>query len=145
MFDPHMESQTSGVAIMLYFLTGVLAFSTNTHHYILDAFFMSYKLVPIMGSYPIASGLNDFVKASSNIFTIGLKIAAPIVALMFLINIAFAILGKAVPRMNVFILSFSVKIYAGLFLLLLTSTLIVKYILVEIDGIQMLMLKFIAQ
>ena len=55
--------------------------------------------------------------------------AAPFIALNFLVNISFAVLGKAVPKMNVFITSFAVRIMCGLPLLISSILLITAYIL----------------
>ena len=55
-------------------------------------------------------------------------IAAPFIALNFMINITFAILGKAAPKVNVFITSFAVRIIAGFTLLASSAALIVSYI-----------------
>jgi flagellar biosynthetic protein FliR len=49
--------------------------------------------------------------------------------LNFMINISFAVLGKAVPKMNVFMTSFSIRILSGLVLLVSSILLITSYIL----------------
>ena len=54
---------------------------------------------------------------TADILVVGLRIAAPFIALSFIINLGFSILGKAVPRMNVFIASVTVRLWAGLLLL----------------------------
>ncbi|MBT5717239.1 MAG: hypothetical protein HOI70_10015, partial [Opitutae bacterium] len=59
----------------------------------------------------------------------GTLIAAPFIALNFLINISFAVLGKAVPKMNVFMTSFSIRILSGLVLLVSSILLISSYII----------------
>jgi flagellar biosynthetic protein FliR len=46
----------------------------------------------------------------------------------FLINVSFAVLGKAVPKMNVFMTSFAVRILSGLVLLVSSLLLITSYI-----------------
>ena len=46
----------------------------------------------------------------------------------FLINVSFAVLGKAVPKMNVFMTSFAIRILSGLVLLVSSILLITSYI-----------------
>ena len=54
--------------------------------------------------------------------------SAPFIALNFMINISFAVLGKAVPKMNVFMTSFSIRILGGLTPLVSSLLLITSYI-----------------
>ena len=71
----------------------------------------------------------EYAREVSNVFVIGTLIAAPFIALNFMINISFAVLGKAVPKMNVFMTSFSIRILSGLVLLVSSILLITSYIL----------------
>ena len=64
----------------------------------------------------------------SNVFVLGTLIAAPFIAMNFLINISFAVLGKAVPKMNVFMTSFAIRILSGLVLLVSSILLITSYV-----------------
>ena len=56
----------------------------------------------------------DIIVRTTQIFVIGVQIAAPIIALSFLLSLIFSILSRAVPQMNVFVESYSVRILAGL-------------------------------
>ena len=71
----------------------------------------------------------ELLSEVSRVFLIGTLIAAPFIAFNFLVNVSFAVLGKAVPKMNVFMTSFSVRILGGLVLLVASILLITSYIL----------------
>ena len=73
--------------------------------------------------------MREFVREVSRVFVIGTLMAAPFIALNFLVNVSFAVLGKAVPKMNVFMTSFSVRILGGLVLLVSSLLLLTSYIL----------------
>jgi len=71
----------------------------------------------------------EFVREVAHVFVVGTLIAAPFIGLNFLINVSFAVLGKAVPKMNVFMTSFAIRILSGLVLLVSSILLISSYIL----------------
>ena len=59
---------------------------------------------------------------------LGLQIAAPVMAVSFVITIVFSVLGRAVPQMNVFSESFPVRTLAGLAVFGLTCTFMAQHI-----------------
>lgn len=143
-FDPLMQSHSTTVGTVLFYICVMLMFVTDVHHDVLRVFVESYRNVPVGGIVPVLKNVNEFAKATSSIFLVGLKIAAPIVALSFVINVTFAVLGKAVPKMNVFITSFPIKILGGLGLLFFSSGLIFQYFYHYVKAVPKLMASFIS-
>jgi len=68
------------------------------------------------------------VARSGKVFVIALQIAAPVMAVSFLVTLVFAVLGRAVPQMNVFSESFPVRTLLGLTSLGLTCTFMGQHI-----------------
>jgi len=101
----------------------------NLHHEIIRAFILSFEILPIGSYFLNANPTVEYVNEVSNVFVLGTLIAAPFIALNFIINLSFAVLGKAVPKMNVFITSFAVRILCGLVLLVSCILLISSYVI----------------
>jgi flagellar biosynthetic protein FliR len=70
----------------------------------------------------------DVIAQTSRIFVIALQIAAPLMAVSFLITLVFAVLGRAVPQMNVFQESFAARTLVGLLSFGLTCTLMGQHL-----------------
>jgi len=58
-----------------------------------------------------------FVRLSADALATGVALAAPAIVMLFAVEVALAIAGRAIPQIQVMILGFPVKIMAGLWLL----------------------------
>lgn len=95
-------------------------FAIQGHHLLISSIFQSFDLVPLTQMTIKFGGLGEFAKWCQVLFEIALKISAPVVSSLFLVNLGMGILGRAVPQINVFVTSFQVTIMVG-FLVLLVS------------------------
>lgn len=67
------------------------------------------------GSFVLgANGVSTLVDQSAAIFHMGVMIAAPVIVALLLTNFVLAIISKAVPTVNIFIISFPLTIAVGL-------------------------------
>ena len=127
--NPLLGSTDSTITTLLYYFSMLIFFVAGIHYDVLKAFILSFEILPIGSYFLSASPMVEYAREVSNVFVIGTLIAAPFIALNFMINISFAVLGKAVPKMNVFMTSFSIRILSGLVLLVSSILLITSYIL----------------
>jgi len=127
--NPLLGSTDATLSSLFYYFSLLIFFIVGIHHEVIKAFTLSFDLLPI-GSFLLRSNpMLEYVSEVSNVFVLGVLMAAPFIALNFIVNISFAVLGKAVPKMNVFITSFAVRILAGLVLLISTILLFSSYVI----------------
>ena len=89
------------------------------------------------------TSLDIVLAQSGKIILLAIQIAAPLLAISFLVNMCFSVLGRAAPSLNVFVLSFPVQILAGLTVFAMTLGLTVQYILRDMQQLPEIMLRFL--
>lgn len=107
---------------------GLMFFALGAHEPVLIAFARSFDLAPAGAASFSTIAVETAVQATSRLIELGLRIAAPFIALNFVVTLGFSILGRAVPKMNVFIASMAVRALVGLTLLAGAGTLIGRYL-----------------
>lgn len=83
------------------------------HHVLIRALALSVETYP-PGMLASDLDIGELLKFSGSMFTFGLALAAPVMLSLLLADIALAVMARSMPQLNVFILSFSVKIVLGL-------------------------------
>ena len=115
--DPASSQQVPVLAQFMN-LFGLLIFITiNAHHWFIKALKHSFEIVPPVSASFSGSLLAQIVKMSGNVFVIGIQVGAPIIAAMLVTSVAFGLIARTVPQMNVFIVAMPLKIGVGLLFL----------------------------
>jgi flagellar biosynthetic protein FliR len=127
--NPLDNDPASSTATLLYYLAAMLWLSLDMHHWMLIGFQKTYAFVPIGAAHLSQALVTDIVARSGGIFTIALQLSAPLLAVSFVISLVFAVLGRAVPQMNVFAESFAVRPLVGLTVFGLTVDLMSQHII----------------
>jgi flagellar biosynthesis protein FliR len=131
-FDPLSGQSSQVTGTVLFFLAAVVMLTLDLHHWVLVGFERTYLVLPVGGPHLNGALFATVVGHTSRIFVVALQIAAPVLAVSFVVTLVFAVLSRAVPQMNVFILSFSFRIIGGLavfgFTLQLTAQHVLNYL-----------------
>jgi flagellar biosynthetic protein FliR len=122
------DTQMTAPATMLYYLAAMIWLCLDMHHWMLLAFQKTYIYLPIGSAHLSQAFLLDMISRTNGIFAIALQLAAPLLAVSFIISLIFAVLGRAVPQMNVFSESFAVRPLVGLSVFGMTLDLMSEHI-----------------
>lgn len=115
-----------GQLLGLFVLGLILA--VGGHILILQALARSLELAPTGAPMAAASGARAFVELGGELFVLGLRFAAPVVAAMMIGNAALGVMARTVPQLNVLTVAFPMQIAIGLFALAATLPLIAGYV-----------------
>jgi flagellar biosynthetic protein FliR len=114
LFDPLSSHQVPVIGQFHVMIASSVFLSMNAHLLVVQAIVSSYEVLPPLG-IGLSTGLADSVlQLAQHMFLVALKIAAPVLAMIMLVNLAMAVLGRAIPQINVFIMSFPLTIACGL-------------------------------
>jgi flagellar biosynthetic protein FliR len=117
-YNPVDGSKANPVNKIIGLLFLMLYILLDGPHHLMRALALSLLVVPMGGGLVHASG-PLLIQWVMDMFHIALRIAAPFMVSLFLVDLALAVYTRSTPQANLFALSFLIKIGAGLGLLIL--------------------------
>jgi flagellar biosynthetic protein FliR len=137
------EPSTEPVASMLSTFAIVLFFMFGGHLMMLSALSRSFVLMHAGGPGLAPDAAESMIRATSQMIELGVRLAAPFIAMNFLVTLAFSVMGRVVPKMNVFVISFSLRVIAGFTLLSSAGALLARYLYIEFGDTPLRMLHLV--
>jgi len=120
-YDPAMGHQTNVLTRLHEMLAVLLFLVLNGHHVLLQAVAASFQRIQ-PGAVLVQPGVAAGVAAlGGKVFRSGLELAAPVVGILFAVNVALALLTRVAPAVNVFALSMPLTVAVGIFAFVETS------------------------
>jgi flagellar biosynthesis protein FliR len=109
-YDPLQANSVSIFGKFYGLMTTTLLFATPAHEVILQGFARSYDGIPLDGTLNMSHFGAAVVSGLSTMFVSALQIAGPLIAILFLADVALGLLSRISPQLNVFQMSFPFKI-----------------------------------
>lgn len=137
LIDPQSGVRNNVLALLYGNMAAVICLATNAHHALLRALADSYVALPIG-----LGGLDETLGASvarmlSLIFLLAFRIAAPVIVVLLLAELALGLMGKVAPSLNVLIAGAPIRIIAGLLMVAASiaalPALLTRYLPVVLD------------
>ncbi len=142
--DPVTGTSNAVTAHFLYMCTMLTFLVLGGHLQLIKAIGESFAHIPPGGILITPRLATHLLEYSNIMFTLSIKIAAPVMAALFLVDLALALIGRAAPQMHVLILGFPIKISVGFFFLGFLFTIMSTYVgdfLRQLDHIYLNILK----
>jgi flagellar biosynthetic protein FliR len=115
--DPPTGARNS-VNTTLYGLLALLAFfGINGHHQVLRALAASYAGLPIGAGHVEASILTGVREILGLIFTVGVRLAAPVVLALLIVELAVGLVSRSAPSLNFMVIGYPIRLIVGLIVL----------------------------
>ncbi|HEY4830534.1 MAG TPA: flagellar biosynthetic protein FliR [Solirubrobacteraceae bacterium] len=119
--DP-INGNQGGTFTELYGLIGVMLFiAIGGDAWILQGIARTFALVPLTKAPQIASVVSGAETATGSMFVAAVEVAAPVILALLITDVAFGLVSKVVPQLNVFSVAFPLKV--GVSLLVVSASL----------------------
>ena len=118
-FDPSSGGQTMVLARLLNVMAILIFLAVDGHLMLIMTLAESFRTLPIADTPLAASGWFRLVSAGSQIFSGGLMLALPLIAILLTLNLAMGILNRVSPQFSIFSVGFPITLLAGMGMLLL--------------------------
>jgi flagellar biosynthetic protein FliR len=112
--DPSAGQQVPLLAQFFQLFAFLIFLAINAHHWFLMALADSFQLVPPFGFKISGSLIEQLIHIAGNMFVIAIKVGAPVIAALLLTSVAFGLIARTVPQMNVLFVAMPLKIIIGL-------------------------------
>jgi flagellar biosynthetic protein FliR len=158
LIDPHEGGQTTALSMLFELIAALVFFSIDGHLFLIQALASSYSLFPLgtvpmqpvafvqdlmlaggtatdFARMPILDLIDGVVGAAGAIFTIALRMSAPVVVGLLLSDIILGVISRAIPQMNIFLVSLPLQLALGILLLLLSLPVLVWFCMYQFSAV----------
>jgi len=115
-YDPLQLQQSAVISRVYQLLAGVLLLVSGAYLILFAGFAKTFEVLPIGNGLSLDATAATLTSALGMAFVAILQIAGPIIAVLLLADIGLGLLTRVAPTINIFVLSFPVKIGVTLLL-----------------------------
>lgn len=122
MMDPANGVTVTVLSQFFLLLTTLLFLSMNGHLVMIEVFIESFRVIPVSAAGLGVGSLWELVSAASWMFAAALLIALPAVTALLVVNLAFGVMTRSAPQLNIFTIGFPLTLVLGMLILWLSLT-----------------------
>jgi len=111
--DPDQSQQVLLLAQFNNLVALLIFLSINAHYWFIKALTYSFRMIPPLNVHFGGSLMEYLIDMSGKMFVISIQVGAPIIAALLVTSVAFGLMARTVPQMNVFIVAMPLKIGVG--------------------------------
>ena len=131
--DPNSEADASVLLVFSQLSAGMLFFALGLDREVLRLFAASLDKIPV-GKYVLGPNVaQSVIHLGTNLFSTGIRLALPVVALLVMVDVALALLGRINQQLQLTSLAFPLKMLVAL-VMLAWLTVLFPRVLMELSG-----------
>jgi flagellar biosynthesis protein FliR len=115
--DPTSEADAGVLQVLASLFSGILFFTVGMDRQLIRVLAASFVRFPAGSWEPSTAGLDGIVRLGSDMLSLELRLALPVVALLILIDFALALLGRVQQHLQLLSMAFPAKMASALAIL----------------------------
>lgn len=119
LFNPEFDDQTGVTGQLLFMFALALFVAAGGLNVMLHTLAQTFRHVPLGGFASFDQIVDMVVGMITIMFELGLRIAAPLLCLMFLISVGMGFLMRTVPQFNILSVGFAIRILSSLLIMMM--------------------------
>ena len=112
-FSPTEEEASTAIDPFFSVMAGLVFLAMNLHLAVVQTLAHSFAVYPIGGGWPADLAMTG-AQTIALVLELGVRIALPIALVLLLVELSVALLARAIPQINVFILGLPLKMLVGI-------------------------------
>ena len=112
-FSPTEEEASTAIDPFFSVLAGLVFLAMNLHLAVVRALAHSFVVYPVGGGWPVDLAMTG-AQTIALALELGVRVALPIALVLLLVELSVALLARAIPQINVFILGLPLKMLVGI-------------------------------
>jgi flagellar biosynthetic protein FliR len=118
--DPQNGVQVPVLSHFYLLVVSLVFLALDGHLAVVEVIVDSFRTMPVSPTGIAVSGLWELVSAASFMFAGALSIALPAMTALLIVNLAFGVMSRAAPQLNIFSIGFPLSLILGFVALWLT-------------------------
>lgn len=132
--DP-ISGVQSGPIVQIYSMVGIAVFvAIGGDAWVIQGLARTYELVPLLDAPSLGALVSGAVAVFGGVFAAALEVAAPVLLALVLTDVAFGVVSRVVPQLNVFAVGFPVKIAVGVLVVGVSLPFVADWLSDELAG-----------
>ena len=134
-FDPATGSSDPVLTRLFRLLAIVLALITGLHRVVIGSLMESFRVMPVGSAFNPVVSAPLLLEMSVQMLVVGVRLALPLLAILFMIQIALGFVSRAAPSMQIFSIGFAVLLAVSCVVLILIIPDFGRQILVALEEV----------
>jgi flagellar biosynthetic protein FliR len=127
--DPNSDADSGVLLVVAQLMAGMLFFALGLDRELLRLFARTLDRIPAGAYVPGTASAESMIRLGGMLFTFGVRLALPVVALLLLVDVALALLGRLNQQLQLLSLAFPIKMLLALLVLGWTASMYPRILL----------------